>query len=148
MLNRLLFPRYDNLPPTYSLLLLLGRVSFGILFLMHGLDKLLNYNQIVATFPDPLGIGREMSLILSIFAELICSLFFIAGLLFRIVLFPMIFSMAIALFVVHASQPFAAKELACIYMIVFTLLWLTGPGEYAFDQFLIKRNEYSPEYGL
>ena len=51
----------------------------------------------------------------------------------------MIFSMGVALFVVHANDPFAVKELALIYLSVFVLMFISGPGNYALDHLISER---------
>jgi putative oxidoreductase len=59
-------------------------------------------------------------------------LFLISGLLFRLVVIPMIISMAVAFFDVHDAM-FPQGELALIYLIVFMILYFTGPGRYSID---------------
>ena len=62
-----------------SLGLLILRVFVGITMLTHGLAKLTSFSELSATFPDPIGLGRTLSLILIIGAEVGCSLFVIVG---------------------------------------------------------------------
>mgnify|MGYP003294716785 CR=1 FL=1 len=114
-----------------SRLLLTLRLFFGFLFLMHGIDKLANFEVLSYSFPDPLGMGSHLSLVLVILAEVFCALTFIGGFLFRISLLPMLFAMFIAFFYVQG-------ELAFIYLGVFLLLLVTGPGRYSAD-YLIYR---------
>ena len=45
------------------------------------IGKLANFNELLPNFPDVLGFGSYMSLMVSIFCEFCCSLFLIAGLL-------------------------------------------------------------------
>lgn len=131
MLYNFLFPHYCR-EKVISILLFLIRLFFGVLFFMHGLDKLTNFNQLSDTFPSVLGFGSYMTLMLSIFTEFCCSLFLIFGLMVRISLIPMIISMAVAFFDVHdAMMP--EGELALIYLIIFLGLYLTGPGRYSLD---------------
>lgn len=120
-----------------SRLLLTLRLFFGILFLMHGIDKLANFEVLSYSFPDPLGMGSHLSLVLVILAEVFCALTFIGGFLFRISLLPMIFAMFIAFFYAHGGS-IADGELAFIYLGVFLLLLVTGPGRYSAD-YLIYR---------
>ncbi len=121
-----------------SFLILVVRVFFAVLFFTHGLDKLMNFNSIVGTYPDVLGFGSYMTLMVSIFCEFCCSLFLIAGLLVRIMTVPMIISMGVAFFDVHdAMMP--EGELALIYFIVFIILFLTGPGKYSVDYLIDKK---------
>lgn len=121
-----------------SFLILCIRLFFGVLFFMHGLDKMTNFDQLSMTFPDILGFGSYMSLMLSIFAEFCCSLFLIAGLLVRVMLVPMIIAMAVAFFDVHdAMMP--EGELSLIYLIVFIIIYLTGPGRFSLDYIIDKK---------
>jgi putative oxidoreductase len=107
------------------------------LFFNHGLDKLASVDQLADTFPDVTGLGSYMSLIVSIFCEFCCSLFLIVGLLVRITVIPMMISMAVAFFVVHCGMV-DEGELALIYLFVFAILYVTGPGKFSID-YLIDR---------
>jgi putative oxidoreductase len=108
------------------------RVFFGVMFFTHGLQKMMNFSILSDSFPSVLGLGSYTTLMVSIFCEFCCSLFLIAGLLHRLVLIPMIVTMAVAFFDIHdAMMP--EGELALIYLIVFIILFFTGPGRYSFD---------------
>ncbi len=121
-----------------SVLILVIRVFFGVLFFLHGLDKLMNFNALVDNYPNVLGFGSYMTLMVTIFTEFCCSLFLIAGLLQRILTIPMFLSMAVAFFDVHdAILP--EGELALIYFIVFLGLFLVGPGKYSVDYLIDRR---------
>ncbi len=121
---------------TKSLVLLLARVIFGFLFLSHGIAKLHAYANTPELFLDPIGLGSTLSLWLVLFAEILCTTGFILGALFRLCLIPMIFTMCIALFVIHASDPLGVKELSMMYLAIFALLYITGPGRYSIDGIL------------
>jgi len=121
-----------------SFLILVVRVFFGVLFFTHGLDKLMNFNSIVGSYPDVLGFGSYMTLMVTIFCEFCCSLFLISGLLVRIMTVPMIISMGVAFFDVHDAM-IPEGELALIYFIVFIILFLTGPGKYSVDYLIDKK---------
>ena len=129
---------YDFLFPQYcrdrviSLLILALRLFFGILFFSHGLDKMMNFNELSYTFPSAFGFGSYMTLMLSIFCEFACSIFLIVGLLVRITVIPMIAAMAVAFFDVHDGM-FPDGELSLIYMVLFSILYITGPGRYSLD---------------
>ena len=132
---RFLFPsKPDGI--TLSLLLLALRILFGGLLLSHGIQKWNNYAEMSAVFPDPLGVGSNVSLGLAIFGELACSIGFIFGALYRLAMIPMIFTMCMAFFVIHGSDPFAVKELAFVYLVVFILTYITGPGKFSIDRFI------------
>lgn len=134
---RFLFPSKPD-GTAISLLLLALRILFGGLMLTHGLQKWTNYAELSAVFPDPLGVGSSVSLGLAIFGELACSVGFILGALYRLAMIPMIFTMCMAFFVIHGNDAFAVKELAFIYLVVFILMYITGPGKYSIDRYLSK----------
>ena len=136
MIYNFLFPQYFR-GKGVSLLILVVRVVFGVLFFTHGLDKMMNFTELVNVYPSVLGFGSYMTLMVTIFCEFCCSLFLIAGLLVRLMTVPMIIAMGVAFFDIHdAILP--EGELALIYFIVFIILFLTGPGRYSID-FLIDR---------
>lgn len=131
MFYNYLFPQYCR-EKVVSLLILALRVFFGVLFFTHGLDKMINFNTLSDTYPSVFGFGSYMTLMVSIFCEFACSLFLIAGLMERIILLPMIASMAVAFFDIHDGM-FPEGELSLIYLILFIVLLLTGPGRYSVD---------------
>ena len=131
MLKRFLFPSKPD-GTFISVILLTVRVVFGILMMNHGIDKWANYQELSSVFPDPLSLG------LAIFGELACSMAFIIGFLYRLAMIPMIFTMCVAFFVVHGSDPFAVKELAFVYLVVFVLMYIIGPGKFAVDRWISK----------
>ena len=136
MLKRFLFPVKPD-GTFISVILLIVRVVFGVMLMNHGIDKWANYQELSAVFPDPLGIGSPLSLGLAIFGELACSMAFIIGFLYRLAMIPMIFTMCVA-FIVHADDPFAVKELAFVYLVVFVLMYIVGPGKFAVDRWISK----------
>jgi len=137
MFYNFLFPQYCR-ERVVSFILLAVRVFFGVLFFMHGLDKMMNFSALSETFPDVLGFGSYMSLMVAVFCEFCCSLFLIAGLLQRLTLIPMIVSMGVAFFDIHdAMMP--EGELALIYFIIFIILFVTGPGRYSLDYVIDNR---------
>lgn len=120
----------------YSLLLLAFRLLFGLLLMAHGIQKMIACPTLSSAFPDPLGMGSNVSLIFAIFTELVCSAGFILGAFYRLALIPMIFTMCVALFIVHGSDPLPAKELPFIYLMVFIIMYIAGPGKYSLDRFI------------
>lgn len=102
MLKQLLFPAKPDGTAT-SAMLLIARIVFGILLMNHGIQKWTNFQELSAVFPDPLGVGSPLSLGLAIFGELACSMAFIIGFLYRLAMIPMVFTMAVAFFVIHGT---------------------------------------------
>ena len=135
---------YDFMFPPYcrkksaSILILCLRIFFGIMFFTHGLDKMMNFNQLSYTFPSVFGLGSYMTLMLSIFTEFCCSLFLIAGLVVRIIVIPMIIAMAVAFFDVHDAM-FPQGELSLIFLIMFIIIFVTGPGRFSLDCLIFTR---------
>ena len=123
---------------TYALLLL--RLGVGIMMLAgHGWGKLTSYVEMSGRFPDPLGIGSMASLSLAIFAEFFCSLALIAGFFTRLAVIPLIINMLVAVFIVHAGDPYARQEFGLIYLLPYLTILLAGPGEISMDAILRRR---------
>ncbi len=137
MFYNFLFPQYLK-GRAVSFIILFVRLFFGILFFMHGLDKMTNFNALSETYPNILGFGSYMTLMVAIFCEFACSMFLMAGLLTRIILLPMILSMAVAFFDIHDGM-MPEGELSLIYLIVFLGLFFTGPGKYSIDYLIDRR---------
>ena len=131
MMKKFLFPQPTE-SKSFSLLLLALRLFFGMMFMLHGFEKLFNYTELCYVFPDPTGIGSEISLLFVIFAELMCSAAFIFGALFRLCMIPMLIIMLVAFFHIHGGSIFQG-ELSLIYLIVFFIMYITGPGAYSID---------------
>lgn len=110
-----------------------GFMAFG-----HGWGKLVGFAEKSATFPDPLHLGSSaVSLALVVFAEVACSLLLVAGLFTRLAAIPLAFTMMVAAFVIHGSDPFATKEKALLFLIAYLMLLLTGPGRWSLDHLLV-----------
>ncbi|MDC8103702.1 DoxX family protein [Chryseobacterium sp. PTM-20240506] len=127
-----------------DIILLIVRVFIGFAMLSHGYPKLqmlLEGGKI--DFYDFLGLGPQISLILTIIAEFVCSILLILGLFTRVALGFLIFTMIIAGFVVHGSDPFEKRELAFIYLSVYLLLIAYGAGKISVDYMIEKRKRAS-----
>ena len=131
MFYRFLFPQHFR-GRGVSVFILFLRIFFGVLFFVHGLDKIMNFSELSYTYPDVFGFGSYMTLMVAIFCEFCCSLFLIAGLLVRIMVLPMIVAMAVAFFDIHDAL-LPQGELSLIYLVVFIILYFVGPGKYSLD---------------
>lgn len=118
--------------------LLVLRLAFGGLMLSHGWPKLMNFSDRMDRFSDPLGIGSTASLSLAVFAEVFCAGFLILGLLTRLSLIPLMITMAVAVFIVHANDPFSRQELGLLYLMAYAALFITGPGKFSLDKMIGK----------
>jgi len=115
--------------------LLIMRLASGTFMLTHGYPKLMRLLDGRAEgFPDPLGIGSMLSLILATAAEVIGSVLIMLGFLTRFAAITLIFTMAVAAFIVHAGDPFPKMEMSLLYLLLFITLFIFGPGKYAIDK--------------
>ena len=138
---------YSNLKanPIYiDIVLLIVRLFIGFAMLSHGFPKLqtlLEGGDI--KFFDFLGLGPTISLGLTVFAEFICSIFLILGLFTRITVGFLMFTMIIAGFVVHGSDPFEKREVSLLYLSVYALVMTLGAGRFSIDGMIEKRRRAS-----
>jgi putative oxidoreductase len=120
-----------------SIGLLILRIGIGLFMLVaHGWGKLVNFGDLAGRFPDPIGLGSGLSLTLAVFAEVLCAILIVVGLGTRFAAVPLLITMLVAAFVVHADDPWAKKEFALLYAIPFLTLVFTGGGQYALDRFV------------
>ncbi|HSH66761.1 MAG TPA: DoxX family protein [Bacteroidia bacterium] len=118
-----------------SVWLLIARLASGAFMLTHGYPKLMRLIDGRAEgFPDPLGVGSLLSLILAVGAEVIGSVLIMLGVFTRFAAFSLIFTMLVAAFVIHANDPFARMEMSLLYLLLFATLFVFGPGKYAIDR--------------
>lgn len=121
-------------------LLAIRLVCGGGLALMHGWSKLNRFSEMSQVFPDPLHIGSPaISLSLTIFGELVCGLLVALGFCTRLFAFFPFFTMAVAVLIIHGSDPFEKKELALLYGVGFLALMLKGGGPLSIDGLLNKK---------
>jgi len=108
--------------------------------LTHGVGKLAKlFEGGTIKFANPIGIGPEASLILVVFAEFFCSIFLIFGIATRISAIPLIITMLVAGFISHAGDPFAVKEKAFLFFVIYVFIAITGAGKYSIDNFIYKK---------
>jgi putative oxidoreductase len=123
-------------------IILLLRITVAVFMITHAIPKM---NKLIAggeiQFPDPLGMGPTVSLVLAVFAELICSILIGFGFLTRLAAFPLIITMAVAAFIVHAGDPFKQKELSLMYLVLYIILFFIGSGKYSVDYFISKKRK-------
>ena len=122
-----------NNSTNYNLGLLLLRVGFGGMMLTHGIPKLMKMVGGDFSFGDPIGIGEPASLVLAVLGEVVFPILVIIGFKTRLSAIPVIITMDVAAFIVHAADPFGTKEMAILYLIGFTAMALLGAGRYSVD---------------
>ena len=114
--------------------LLLLRVTMGTtMILAHGVGKIASFPAQAAGFPDPLGIGSSLSMLMAILAEVLCSLAIVLGIQVRLASAGLYLTMSIIFWVVHQNHPWDYKELSLVYGFVALALVFLGGGRYSID---------------
>ena len=126
---------FGFVPRSADLALLFLRMALGLsLLLLHGWGKF-SYLHNGAEFPDPLGIGKYPTLILTLFAEIFCSALLIGGVLTRFAAAVLLLTMGVAFFQVHQGDFFqSGAELAALYGFGFATLLISGGGRFSADE--------------
>ena len=116
--------------------LLILRLGFSGLMLTHGYPKLMKIFKGDLSFGNPIGIGPELSLLLTVFAEFLCPVLIILGIRTRLAAVPPIVVMLVAVFAVHWNDPFGKIEFAMLYLLGFLAIALMGAGKYTLRRML------------
>ncbi|MFM2018635.1 MAG: hypothetical protein RL007_2291 [Bacteroidota bacterium] len=117
----------------YTNLGLLALRLSGSLMLVHGWPKMMNYSEYAEKFADPIGLGDEFSLILTIFAEVFCVVFVALGLFTRIATIPLMITMLVAALIVHSGDPLGDREPSIGYLLLYAAIFFMGAGKYSLD---------------
>jgi putative oxidoreductase len=134
MFKKLFVPSDDS--DLTHMALLVARLWFGLTMLFnHGFDKLAHFNDIVGTFPDPLRLGQEASLIMVILAEVVGALLLTVGFMTRVAAALLVIDMFVAFLMVHktAMNGQGSGELAFLYLAGFVMLLIAGGGLFSLD---------------
>jgi len=115
--------------------LLILRIGVAFLMLTHGIPKLqMLFSGGEIQFPGVMGLSPALSLGLAVFAEVVCSLLIFIGLGTRIASIPLIITMLVAVFIIHANDPLAGKEMGLLYLFLYIPLLVLGGGKYSLDR--------------
>lgn len=114
--------------------LALLRIVPSIFLLTHGYPKLLNLINGNTEFANPFGIGQAPTLFLAVIGEFICPLLLIIGFKTRWAAIPSAITMLVAAFMIHSADPFGVKEKALLFLVIFVVIMLLGPGKYSVDK--------------
>ena len=106
--------------------------------LSHGYGKMVKLFNGTFEFADPIGLGVALSLVLTVFSEVLCALFIVLGILPRFAAIPLIITMVVIVFVVHASDGFGKQELPLFYLISYVVILLLGGGKYSLQRLFSK----------
>jgi putative oxidoreductase len=110
------------------------RAAFGLMLLIdHGLDKITNFSKYEFSFYNLLNIGHRWSLVLCIFAEVVCAGLIALGLFTRFAALVLVVNFSVASFLALKGQPLGHRESALVFLVAFFTLLMTGPGKYSVD---------------
>jgi putative oxidoreductase len=114
----------------------------------HGWGKVrMLFDGKASTFGDPIGLGPTVSLVSAAGAEFVCALLVAIGFLTRYTALPVAFTMGVAAFVVHGSDPWTmggagpSKEPALLFLSAFLALACLGGGRFSLDAVLWRKTE-------
>jgi len=128
-----------HIPISIDFAVLILRVFPSLFMLTYGWEKLTKFISGEWAFADPIGIGEGFSLFLAVLAEFFGSLMVIFGILTRPALLLLMFIMAVAGFVVHAADPISVKEHSLTFLVIYTAIFITGPGRLSLDNRIFSR---------
>lgn len=130
----------QQLPTQYlSVAVLLFRVFGGLMMIPYGLGKIQNFETLSTDFfGDPIGIGMVPSLLLTIFAQLICASALVLGLFSRPAAAVLAFNMLVAS-KYHWPDPFATLSLPLLFLGIYVMLFFLGGGKYSLDSLLFNQ---------
>jgi putative oxidoreductase len=130
MLKRLL----TSAPYSLDWAALIMRFAFcGLLLYNHGLIKMQLFSEDPSGFPNPINIGAQNTYYAVLFAEVICAVLVLLGLFTRLASLPILATLFLAVFSVHAENPLVDKELPLLYLVVYVAIFLLGPGKFSLD---------------
>ena len=131
MLKKLLNPSPKTPQTDYGLLIL--RIGISFFMARHGFEKFQNLLAGSTDFPDPLHVGGQLSLALTVLAEFFGSILLALGLFTRFALVPLIICMLVIVLVVSAKESLDDKEHALLFLVAYIGLFFTGAGKFSVD---------------
>jgi len=117
-----------------DLALAILRIGASAMLLTHGIPKIERLFAETIEFPDPLGVGAATSLTLAIIGEVIAPIFVLIGFRTKLACIPPIITMFVALLIIHLNDPIKTKEKAIMFLLIFIVIFLAGPGKYSIDK--------------
>lgn len=134
-----------NTSASTDIAILVARIGIAVLMLTHGIPKMMMlFSEEPVKFPSVFGLNAELGLGFVVFAEVFCSLLILAGFATRLATIPLIITMLVALFAIHAADPFARQEPALQYLLAYIVLLFAGSGKYSLDYLLQGVGSTSP----
>lgn len=119
-----------------NIALILLRCFVGVMMMTHAIEKMQNFSEIAESFPTPFGINSWVGLTLITAVEFGCSILIIIGLATRLAAFVLMFGMATAAFFTFPEFILKQSEMAMLYLAIYTVLFVTGGGQFATDRLI------------
>ncbi|AKU98716.1 DoxX family protein [Labilithrix luteola] len=131
--------RQDDARDAGLLLLRIGAAC--LIWKFHMQPKLAHFDHELATFPDPIGVGHAGSFALALLSEGLFSIVVALGFMTRLAAFPILFTMAMVLFLAVRGFEGSDVQAALLYALPYGVIVLTGPGRWSLDHRLLPRYE-------
>lgn len=125
--------------------LLILRLSIGVWMLSKGLPKVGMLVSDEINLPAVLGMSSQLSLGLTLFAQVICSVLLLVGFATRFAAIVLGMNMLVAVVVAHGNDPFVKSEPALHFLLVYVVLLLTGGGKFSIDFLINGRTHHITE---
>ena len=122
----------------FNAAMLVLRLSFGILMMNAGYQKLIHFSDMQPKFMNFMGMGSTMSLALLVFAEFFCSLFLILGLFTRLAAIPLVIATCVMVFKAHHGDMLGDGQGATLFLTGYLVLLFVGPGRVSVDSMISK----------
>jgi putative oxidoreductase len=131
-------------PLNTDLGILFLRCTLGGLFIWHGVDALMHYQQylaysIAANPKGTIGLGAEFEFCLVVYSQFICGILITLGLLTRAATVPIAIMMDVAVFVAHKNDDFLTKEKAVCFLLLSIPVFIFGGGRFSIDRLIFKK---------
>lgn len=114
-------------------------LRIGVAFPMsirHGWPTLANWWKGEISYPDPLGLGQNLTMVMMGSLEAVATLMIVVGILTRPASLMLAVGFSVAVFVVHGADDFGTKELPYLYMVAYWSIFLIGAGRFSLDFWL------------
>jgi putative oxidoreductase len=95
--------------------------------------KLAHFEHELVAFPDPMGIGHQVSFAVALLSAGACSLVVGIGIFARLASMPIIYTMMMVLLMAARGFEGADVQSALLYALPYTVIVLTGPGRWSLD---------------
>lgn len=123
-------------------LLFLRVTGAFMLFYVHGLPKIMHYSEELTLIEDPFGLGAAPTLLLAIFAEVVCPLLIAVGVLTRLAALPVIAVLLVSMLIVHPQWSVAEGQFGWLLLVIYGAIALCGPGKWSLSGMALSGREH------